>query len=302
MFDPSKLGQARLNALVEDTQSPYLNSLYNVCSTPYPSALVTAREGKIYRIPQQFRRPKGDGGPVALNADTPTTELESLGRDYKIRRYTHGTPYSRGMEGDALFAQVKDEHLPFVMEQISFDADCDFFEIVSGSGTEAEARNVTVVDQTGSEFDDDATDVLGALEDQVENTGADFLFLSSDVAIKMRQQAQFKALAGNGIASRLGQSHFVDVLMDQLGLTEVIIGNRLYHNGSEYHAVNLTQKATGIAYLGPKSNLLMIPWAPMEADEYEDVSKKMVTLRAEMHHDLVIADPALSVAFTNILT
>jgi len=302
MFNPSVLGQARLDALVEDTSSVYKNALYTRCSTPYSKALVTAREGVIYHIPAQNRRPSGAGGPIALNADTPTSEATTTGRNYKIRRYSNGRDYSEGLEGDALFARVREQLLPMAMEQVTFDADCDFFQIVSGAGVLADSRNVTVSDQTDSEFDDDATDVLGILEDQIAITGADFAYFSSDVALKMRKQAQFKDLAGNGISSRLSESVFAQVLMDQLMLNEVVIGNRLYQNGSPFHAANLTLKASGIAYLGVKSNLLEIPWSPLEADEYRDESKKMTTLRAEMHHDLVIADPTLSVAFTNVLS
>jgi len=188
------------------------------------------------------------------------------------------------------------------MEQVSFDVDSVLFEILSGAGVAGDSRDLTVVDQTDSEFDDDATDVLSAMETQVEKTGADFMFLSSDVALKLRQHAQFKEISSNGVKSRISEGHLVDVLREHLMINEVVIGNRLYQDGSAYFALDLQHKAGGICYLGAKSNLLAIPWMPLEADEYEDESKRQVYVRAETHLDLVIADPALSVAFTNILS
>lgn len=304
MLSSNSLGTARIAMLLEDLKSDLTTGLYGEVTTEMPRSMVTAKKGKIFYIPGEQRRANGQrsSGPIAENADTPTRETELADRDYVIRRFADGRIYSKSLEGDALFAMVKDQLLPMTVEQVTFDVDSVLFTILSGAGTEADSRNVLTSNQASAKFDNDATDVLGILSEGVEKTGANFAYVSTDVARKMAKQAQIKEQSRSGIAARQTMGLLVDILLEHLMLDSIVIGNRHYQNGSSYQTYNLATAGDGIFYIGRRENLIRVPWDDLYAREYEDESKEIITIASTTRLDLVTGDPSHSLAYLNVLT
>lgn len=300
MLDFKPLGSERISMLAEDTDSKHKAALYTSIVNEMPRSSVSAMEGTLSRIPMQFRRPTNarTSGPIGMNADTPLGEVTIAARNYKIERFSKGLPYNTSLQGDSVFDQVKNELLPITNEQVTYDIDSLLLTILAGTGAAERSRDVTTVDQSSAKFDSDATDVLGILGDAAENTGADFMFLSTDMARAFQKHAQFKEQSKSGISARASISAVVEVLMDHVGVREVIVGNRLYQDGSPHFALDINRAASGICYLAPKANLVKVPWKDMYSDEYEDRSKNQIVVRTEAYMDFIVADPGLSKSFT----
>lgn len=297
------IGQARLESLLPDIQNQLNRSMMRVLGTETTDR-ITAKSGSLYYEPVQSSRAAlndARNSKVGFGNDALLINSKTASRTYDCDRFAVAEGFDMGLEADVVYSQLRARVNDRLLERITLDQDEQLlFPILRGTGTAADSRNVTAVDQTGTLFSSDSTDVIGILDARAELHGSTRLVLSTDAARTLRDHAQFKALSPLGHSGRLSHDALVDVLMGHItNINQVIIGNRVYQDGSMHLAADITRSLSGVTYMDDGRNIVIVPFGPRKQDFDEQKLKGLEFYIMEELLDCIAMDPFRSVAFTN---
>jgi hypothetical protein len=305
-----KLGDTRLGIITKGIESERdQRSLARQCCQVVPKSKIKSESGTIGGLKIESLLPKtsATGKPLSLvgrRGDAHISETRTGTRTFQAERYSEGRDYDDGQAGDELFREVKAVLAPAIERQINFDVDLKFLEIYSGAGSAANSRDVsTYTLQAGEEFDVTAatSKPLFHFETALDLCGGDFIFMSTDIAQVLRRHPELmSALTANNRAV-LSYRQLADVLMEQTNATMVQIGRRMYQDGGEFQNLKINYKFREVCGVGVKDNVLLLDYIPTKFKEYEVESKSVTVLQADHWSDIVVADPALTYAFDNLL-
>jgi hypothetical protein len=297
------IGTARLETLLEDVSNilnqSMMRQIGRVTSDP-----ITAAAGVLYYESQASKRAalndKRDS-MVGFGNDNLIINSEASERTYSCKRFAVAEGFDRGLAPDVIYSQLRARVNDRLLERITFDQDNNLlYPILNGTGTEATSRNVTVVDQTSAPFSTDGTEVLDILDEYAIKHGCTRLILSTDAARVLRGHAKFKELSPLGHAGNLTFDALVNVLVGHVtNLNEVVIGNRVYQDGSSHLATNITNLMTGVTYMDDGRNITIVPFGSRRQSMSEDDHKDKEFYHFNEYLDCIALDPYRSVAFTN---
>lgn len=304
------LGSTRLGIItkgIEDQRAQ--KSLARSCCRVIPKSKIKSESGTLATLKVESLLPKTTAAGKALSkvgrrGDAHVSETRTGNRVYNCERYAEARDYDSGMEGDELFREVKAELMPAIERQISFDVDLKFLEVYSGAGSATDSRDVsTYTLAAGQEFNDTTTSSqpLYHFEEALKLCGGDFIFLSEDIAQVLRRHPELmNALTANTRAP-LSYQQLADVLREHTRAREVQIGHRMYQASGEFQPLNIEYKFEEVAGVGVKNNVLMLEWMAPTYKEYEVGSQSVTVLQCDHWSDIIVADPALTYAFDNLL-
>jgi len=227
-------------------------------------------------------------------------------RNYAADRSAIKLPYDQNLSFEELVDDVERSLIPNATRALTFGLDSLLFEIMSGAGAALNSRDITSVPaatawKTGAVFGGSPiTDLLDARN----KTAADIVYLSEDVYQLLAQHPQVNDAntGSNGGTAYMSREHLAAKIGGLLGVSEVVIGGRIYQNGLESAAVNLALAGQGIAYVGRKANIAYVPFGSPKPQykEWIDDDKDEVYLQASIYADVVSVDPALSRTITGL--
>ena len=187
------------------------------------------------------------------------------------------------------------------------DLDLLLANIIKGNGTGNKAVN-TLQLQAGEEFnnfDSTSSDPDGVIQAMVEATlGGDTILMGRNVANALKRHPGIgnKFYAPGARADRsLTDAALVSWLQDTHNIVNVGIDGVFYQQGSEQFALNAARPMAGAFYLGHYENLQLASFKRLysKAWDSEDTnSRKIAAIHAS---DIVVQDPALGLALTNVL-
>lgn len=299
------LGESRLNRLTTTTLAPYLlKSLAMQLATVLGKEDVPSAAGTLDTLDLASLLPQTGGvSRVGRDADAHLAQTIHSKRTYNTDRYAERRSYNRSLEGERLYRKVRDKLMPAIWNQIWFDFDSLFFEIVGGTGTSANSRDCTTISvPAGAEWDDyDGAlhNPLIMIRDAVALSGSDTFSCSRDVADALAQSPKVNnAGSGNSNAVNVMDD---DVLAKKImafcRVSRVVFSRKAYQDGGAAQPLNIKYQEPTFACVFNSEVLLAVPWMEREDKEYKSASKSTTFLQGEMEMDLIVADPAGFIRF-----
>lgn len=302
-----KLGSTRINLLAGDlNRTRDQTQLSRQICRMVPKTRIKSRKGSVEGLELGSLLPQ-DGRPskVGDRGKAHRSDTISYARNYRCERYAEARDFDDALEGDELAEDIKSTAMPAIENQITFDIDFMLLEIASGTGTAANSRDSTNITlAAGEEWDNNASATslpVDHLEEGVDLTGADLLFLGTRSARALCRNDQLKSLVMTNSKAVLPVDEMVETLMRHLGLSRVVIGQRIYNANGAHQVLSLAYKFGDVAMLSKSSNLLYLPWRERRWKETEDEETEVNSVIASEWCDIIVADPKLTVHYTNTL-
>jgi len=304
-FDPSQINDARTKevykGLKEDGKLKI--SMVDLLCQKVPASAIPGHEGKIKSLDfQAMAAATGLNGFGALDAEADEMSTPMSDRDFKIQKIAKFKSYARGLDGDALFAKVKESFVPQLDNQIKYEQDAELNTILTGAGTSGtNAQDVTVRNlSAGSNeqwSDDTNSDPLGDLRSAVQDSLADTVYLGITKANNLRDHAQFQSQTGFKYAT---SSQLASFLEDYLMVDRVVIGAKVYQDGAQTDASNLSYMSKDAACVFNSANLLYLDWKGAEFETDDIVKSNVRELHMRIHGAIVVVSADYFIAFDDV--
>lgn len=301
-----QLGSARVGRLAVNrpkNENKFLTPL--VCET-VPKNFLKSTNGLIPVLEPQSSHPQASTPTkVGWGVAAHTHVAQFTTRSYTIERYAERRGYEDALSGEELASQVRDSFMPGIEDQLKLDVDQKTFIIMDGTGISGNSRDVTVVkpDSTagyGGAVWSTTAAIMDDLEVAVDATGGDLMYISTDLARIFARNSQFHSILAANSDGIIMMADLIAKLTDHLGLSTVVVGRRIYHDGVETASLDLKYTLADACFVTRKSNMAFCNWTGGEGvkfKEYQEDAESMTYIQGDHESDVVVVDPALAIAF-----
>lgn len=304
------LGPSRINAIASAQPRLFDQFLTAQIAEIVERDLIASKEGILPHEIVQNVLPLATTAAdvkVGFNVDAFEREVNFGNRAYDCDRFAERRGYSQHLANDRLYNAVKNTLVPSIRRDVTYAVDSLLMTILSGAGTALTSRDITSV-AVGTAWKTGATYTgapMADMMDAVNKTSGDLVYLSDAAYQLLAQHPQINDAntGSNGGTAWMSRGDLADKLKSVLGVNEVWIGNRLYHNGIESAAYNPALTPSGlVAYVGRKANIQFIPFSgeDLMLKEYVDEPKSKAYVQGEMVADVITVSPALSRTLTGL--